>query len=142
MDLEEMDEFKKNPTPSNARKLGTAITKTEGILEEKRHLYLQALDETVNEEIRAILNWWMIGSYLESPVHYTKKIMAVREYLNNPHITQELIEEWAWVIYEINRAPKDLLEFLAIDIRNIRGISRDLRVMLGHPSPDHPFRDA
>ena len=141
MELEEMDTFQENRTPANARKLGIAITKTEGILEDKRQLYLSALEEAQNEEVRAILNWWMIGSYLESSVHYTKKIMAVREYLNNPHITPELIEEWAWVVYEVNRAPKDLLEFLAIDIRNIRGISRDLREMLGHPSPDHPFRE-
>ena len=142
MVLPEMETFQKDPTIENARKLGIAITKADMPLEEKRQLYLKALDvNRMDRLLDAVLNLWMIGSYLEAPVHYTQKVMAVREYLKNKDIKPEWKEEWAWTIYEVNRAPADLLDFLAIDIRNLRGISRDLRARLGHPSPDHPFRD-
>ena len=137
-----MEEFEKDPTPENARNLGRAITEASGDLEEKRQLYQRVLKvaKTV-DVVDAILNMWMVGSMLEAPIDYTRKIMAVRGFLKDPDLTPELIEEWAWVIYEVNRAPSDLLDFLAVDIRNLRGISRDLRARLGHPSPDKPFRD-
>ncbi|HUY00580.1 MAG TPA: hypothetical protein VMV49_13555 [Candidatus Deferrimicrobium sp.] len=142
IEIQAMEEFIKNPTIENARKLGRAITEASVALEDKRQLYLRALEVIpMNKKVDAVLNMWMIGSYLESPVHYTTKVIAVREFLKDPNLTPELTEEWAWVVYKVNHAPKDLLDFLAVDIHNLRGISRDLRAILGHPSPNHPFRD-
>ena len=141
-ELAEMREFEKNPSPENARKLGLKVLKSSGRLDEKRMLYVQALEKVHKfSAVRSILRMWMIGSFLEAPVHYTEKVIAVRDILKDPNLTPELIEEWAWAVFEWNRAPKDLLDFIAVDIRNLRGISRDLRAELGHPSPDQPFRE-
>ncbi|MHA1358397.1 MAG: hypothetical protein ACTSRC_09805 [Candidatus Helarchaeota archaeon] len=45
MDIPEMREFENNPTLENARKLGIEILKASGRLDEKRILYVKALEK-------------------------------------------------------------------------------------------------
>ena len=50
--------------------------------------------------------------------------------LKDRKISVEQIEEWAWTVWDVNRADEELLDFLKIDIRNVRGVSRELLVKL------------
>ena len=81
---------------------------------------------------------WAVAAMLESSLPIQEKVIAVRGFLNNENITVEMIEKWVRVVYCVKSAPSDMLEFIAIDIRNLRGISTEIRKMLGHPNPDQP----
>ena len=54
---------------------------------------------------------------LESSLPIPEKVIAVRGFLNDDNITLEMIEKWVRVVYSVKRAPSDMLEFIAIDIR-------------------------
>ncbi len=82
---------------------------------------------------------WVVAVMLESSLPIPEKVIAVRGFLNDDNITLELIEKWVRVVYRVKSAPSDMLEFIAIDIRNLRGISPEIRKMLGYPNPDQHF---
>jgi hypothetical protein len=143
MELIEFDQFMENPTPEKARLFGIAITKIEGDINEKKELYSQAFDIVEPySKADSIINMWAIASMMEDPnIEFTTLIQTARDCFKDPEITPQEIEEWAWMVFKIKRASEDILDFLAGDVRNLHGISRDLREMLGHPCPDNPFAD-
>ncbi|MHA1688121.1 MAG: hypothetical protein ACTSYC_11360 [Promethearchaeota archaeon] len=141
MKLKEFEEFRVNPTVQTAINLGKAITLMNISIEEKREIFSQAFQiSNFQEPIESILSMWATVSMLEDVIPPSEKILAVREFLHNPNLAPIWIEEWARVVYGLCRASKDILDFIAIDIRNHKGISTELRKMLGHPNPDYPFK--
>ena len=115
---------------------GVAITKQKTPIEDKRIIFREAFKIVgENENLEAIINMWTVASMLESQIPPAQKIQAVREVLQDEELNPSVIEKWANLIYDLNRAPKDILDFIAIDIRNMRGISKALRKRLGHPNP-------
>ncbi|TFF85334.1 MAG: hypothetical protein EU518_01335 [Promethearchaeota archaeon] len=140
MDIEEFKEFMKNPSIETAMAFGEAITKKEAPIEDKRLKFREAFKIVgINDKLEAIINMWAVASMLESPIPPTQKIQAVREVLQDEELNPSMIEQWTNLIYDLNRAPKDVLDFIAIDIRNMRGISKELRKRLGHPNPERPY---
>jgi hypothetical protein len=143
MKLIEFDQFMQNPSPENARLFGMAITKIEGDVSEKKDLYMQAF-EVVEKDSKAdsVLNLWAIASMMEDPdIEFMNIVMTARDCFEDPEINAQEIEEWAWIVFKLRRAPEELLEHLAVDVRNLYEVSRDLREMLGHPSPDNPYSE-
>jgi hypothetical protein len=140
MRLKEFDEFEKDPSPEFAMKLGCKLVEMGISTEQKRLIFKKAFKISFNNDLTdAIINMWAVAAMLESSLPIPEKIMAVRGFLNDENITVEMIEKWVRVVYSVKRAPSDMLEFIAIDIRNLRGISKEIRKMLGHPNPDKPF---
>jgi len=140
MKIREFDEFKENPSIETAMAFGEAITKHKAPIEDKRLRFREAFKVVgKNDTLEAIINMWAVASMLESQIPPSQKIQAVREVLQDEELNPSMIEQWANLIYDLNRAPKDILDFIAIDIRNFRGISKKLRKRLGHPNPDHPY---
>ncbi|MHA1803434.1 MAG: hypothetical protein ACTSU4_02740 [Promethearchaeota archaeon] len=142
MKLKELEEFRANPTVQTAMNLGKTITLLNISIEEKREFFFQAFQiSNFQEPIESILSMWATASMLEDVIPPTEKILAVRGFLHNPNLAPIWIEEWTRVVYSVHRASKDILDFIAIDIRNHEGLSIELRKMLGHPNPDHPFKN-
>jgi hypothetical protein len=136
MDIQELDEFKKNPTIGSAMQFGESLIKKDLNIEDKRLMFREAFKIIgSNEKLEAIINMWTVGTMLEANLPYTQKIEAVRQVLKDNELTPLMIEQWAMIIFDLNRAPKDILDFIAIDIRNLRGISKELKARLGHPNP-------
>lgn len=103
-------------------------------------IFKKVVKISVNDDlIDAIINMWAVAAMLESSLPIPEKVIAVRGFLNDENITMEMVEKWVRVVYRVKRAPSDMLEFIAIDIRNLRGISTEIRKILGHPNPDKPF---
>jgi len=140
MKIREFNEFKEDPSKEKAMAFGIAITKLKAPIEDKRLRFRKAFKIVGNNDtLEAIINMWAVASMLESQIPPSQKIQAVREVLQDEELNPSMIEQWANLIYDLNRAPKDILDFIAIDIRNLRGISKELRKRLGHPNPDHPY---
>lgn len=136
MNIQEFDEFKDNPSEDTAMAFGEFLTKKDIEVEDKRLIFREAF-KIIEEDttIEAIINMWTVATMLEANLPNTQKIQAVREVLQDPNIKPTMIEQWANAIYDLDRAPKDILDFIAIDIRNLKGISKELRARLGHPNP-------
>ncbi|MFO8020143.1 MAG: hypothetical protein R6U96_16080 [Promethearchaeia archaeon] len=116
--------------------LGKTITEAEGTVEEKRKLFKRAFEiSNFQEPLEAIINMWAVGTMLEDDLSVNRKVRAVREILENSKITNEMLETWTKTIYTVKRAPKDVLDLIAINIRNREGISKEIKKMLGHPNP-------
>lgn len=133
MNFTPLIEFKQNITKENAIKLGKRITLTRALVEEKKKLFSKAFDckTNLNKEIRSILNMWATAVLLEEPnVPKKQKIVAVRTVIKDSHIDNEMLEEWIETIYELRRAPEDLLKLMAIDIKNVAGLSEEVRKIL------------
>ncbi|MBD3213524.1 MAG: hypothetical protein GF311_13030 [Candidatus Lokiarchaeota archaeon] len=136
MDIQELDKFKEDPSVASAMQFGEALTKKDLNIEDKRLIFREAFKIVGSKEkLEAIINMWAVGTMIEANLPYTQKIEAVRQVLKDKELTPSMIEQWATVIYDLNHAPKDILDFIAIDIRNIRGISKELKARLGHPNP-------
>ena len=139
MKLSEFEEFEQTPTVETAMVLGRALTKLDAPVEDKRMVFGEAFRiAEVDDKLEAIINMWTTAAMLEAPLPNPQIVQAVRQVLKDPQITPAMIEEWANLIYDVNRAPKDVLDFIAIDIRNLKGISKELRARLGHPNPENP----
>jgi len=131
--IKEFEAFQNDPSENNAMKLGQAITEAQGTIEEKKGLYskiFKICDSQSDEKIHSIMNMWAVASMLEDQLPIPQKVQAVRGFIKDPHLTIELIEDWTLVVYKVHRVPTDMLDFIAIDIRNIKGISSELKEML------------
>ncbi|MCP4762440.1 MAG: hypothetical protein GY870_11715 [archaeon] len=142
MNIPEFDELKNKPTPENAMKFGSSVIEQPGIIQEKKELFKKAFDLTSNnDEIEAILNMWAVASMLEDDLEIPRIIQAVRGFLKDPQIKPEMVDEWIKIVYKVNRAPFDILDFITIDLRYHPGISSDLKEKLSHSDPTQPFRE-
>ena len=140
MNIQEFKDFKEKPSKRTAIAFGVAITKQEAPIEDKRLKFREAFKIVgTNDKLEAIINMWAVASMLESKIPPAQKIQAVREVLQDKELSPSMIEQWTNLIYDLNRAPKDVLDFIAIDIRNMREISKELRKRLGHPNPEGPY---
>ena len=141
MDLREFDEFKSNPSIKTAMEFGCTITKMNVPVEDKRMLFQKAFEiSSMNESIDAVINMWATASMIEDNLPIPQKVLAVRGFLESGEISPNMVEEWVKIVYRVNRAPSDFLEFIAIDLRNVKGLSTEVRRILGHPNPEKPHK--
>jgi len=119
----------------NAITVGIALFKSDLTAEKKKDFFSKAFNMGLPDNIDAIINLWAVGVMLEDDLSVVQKVSAVRGFLKDPIIKVEWIDEWIRQIWKRNEAPKDMLDFLAIDLRNHPGIAEDLKKMLFEETP-------
>jgi len=118
-----------------AMELGKALINSDLTVEEKKQQFAEAFNMGLPDLIDAILNLWAVGVMLEDDLTEVQKISAVRGFLEDKVVKIEWIDEWIRQVWKRNKAPKDMLDFIAIDLRNHPGIAEDLKKMLSEESP-------
>jgi hypothetical protein len=78
----------------------------------------------------ALVNMWAVAAMLEDELPIPQKVMAVQGMLESGDVTPQEIGGWARDVYSWKRAPADLLDFIAVYIRNVEGIPADVKQML------------
>ena len=130
-----LDALEKARDEKSAMSAGIAFLTSDIPIEEKRPLFEKAFKMELPDKIEAIINLWAVGVMLEDELSVVQKISAVRGFLKDPVVNVEWINEWIKQVWKRNKAPKDMLDFIAIDLRNHPGIAEDLKKMLFDESP-------
>ena len=130
--LDSLDESKDKESAMN---LGIALLNSDLIIEKKRIIFEKTFNFDLPDNIEAIINLWAVGIMLEDNLSVVQKISAVRGFLKDPVVKVGWIDEWIRQVWKRNKAPKDMLDFIAIDLRNHPGIAEDLKKMLIDETP-------
>jgi len=135
-DLESLlDNLEHLQDKSSAMNLGIALLTSDLTVEDKKSLFEMAFKMGLPDNIEAIINLWAVGVMLEVNLSVVQKISAVRGFLKDPIVEVEWINEWIRQVWKRSEAPKEMLDFIAIDLRNHPGIVEDLKNMLFDESP-------
>lgn len=123
--------LEKSQKKKTAMDLGQALLMSNESIEYKKKFFTKAFNLVpIDSELEAIINMWAVACMLEDTLTEVKKIMAFRSMIKDPYVKLEWIEDWIRIVWEIKKAPLDMLNFIAIDLRNLKGISKDLKEML------------
>ena len=114
----------------SAMDVGIALLMSDIMVEDKKNIFEKAFNIGLPDDIEAIINLWAVGVMLEDDLSVVQKISAVRGFLKDPTVKVEWINEWIRQVWKRNKAPKDMLDFIAIDLRNHPGIAEDLKKLL------------
>ncbi len=125
-----LDALEKAKDEKSAMNMGITLLTSDITIEEKRILFEKAFNMELPNKIEAIINLWAVGVMLEDELSVVQKISAVRGFLKDPSVKVEWIDEWIKQVWKRNEAPKDMLDFIAIDLRNHPGIAEDLKKIL------------
>ena len=130
-----LDSLEKLKDEKSAMNVGIALLISDITIEEKKNLFEKAFKMELPDDIEAIINLWAVGVMLEDDLSVVQKISAVRGFLKDPTVKVGWIDEWIRQVWKRNEAPKDMLDFIAIDLRNHPGIAEDLKKMLFEETP-------
>jgi len=125
-----LDALEKAKDEKSAMNMGITLLTSDITIEEKRILFEKAFNMELPNKIEAIINLWAVGVMLEDELSVVQKISAVRGFLKDPSVKVEWIDEWIKQVWKRNEAPKDMLDFIAIDLKNHPGIAEDLKKIL------------
>ena len=123
--------LEKSPKNKTAMDLGRVLLMSNESIEYKKKFFTKAFNLVpIDSELEAIINMWAVACMLEDKLTEVKKITAFRSMIKDPYVKLEWIENWIRIVWERKQAPLDMLNFIAIDLRNIEGISEELKEML------------
>ena len=125
-----LNDLERQQDEKSAKNLGIVLLTSDLAIEDKKSLFEKAFKMELPDKIEAIINLWTVGVMLEDELSVVQKISAVRGFLKDPVVKVDWIDEWIRQVWKRNKAPKDMLEFIAIDLRNHPGIAEDLKKML------------
>ncbi len=126
-----IEKLKKSPHNKIAMDLDRALLMSNESIEYKKKFFAEAFNLVpIDSELEAIINMWAVACMLEDTLTVVKKITALRSMIKDPYVKLEWIENWIRIVWERKKAPLDMLNFIAIDLRNLKGISKDLKEML------------
>ena len=126
-----LEKLKKSPNNKIAMDLGRALLMSNESIEYKKKFFTEVFNLVpIDSELEAIINMWAVACMLEDKLTEVKKITALRSMIKDPYVKLEWIEDWIRIVWERKQAPFDMLNFIAIDLRNIKGISEELKEML------------
>ena len=114
----------------SAMDVGIDLLTSDITVEDKKNIFEKAFNIGLPDDIEAIINLWAVGVMLEDDLSVVQQISAVRGFLKDPTVKAEWINEWIRHVWKRNKAPKDMLDFIAIDLRNHPGIAKDLKKLL------------
>jgi len=114
----------------SAMNVGIALLTSDLTIEDKKSLFEKAFNMELPDDTEALINLWAVGVMLEDDLSVVQKISAVRGFLKDPTVKVEWINEWIRQVWKRNEVPKDMLDFITIDLRNHPGIAEDLKKML------------
>jgi len=125
-----LDALEKTRDEKSAMNVGIALLTSDLTIKDKKSLLEKAFNMGLPDRIEAIINLWAVGVMLEDNLSVVQKISAVRGFLKDPIVKVDWINEWIRQVWKRNKASKEMLEFLAINLRNHPGIAEDLKKML------------
>ena len=120
--------YTNNPNFTNAMNLGRAIATDSASLEVKKWRFRMALDVvTPDMSVYSTLMAWSSITTLEDNVPPSQKIVAVKEMLRNPDLKPEVLDEVIKNIFVSKEVPRDLLNYIAPEIKKASRISDELK---------------
>jgi hypothetical protein len=120
--------YTNKPNLTNAMNLGRAIVNDTSSLEVKKWRFRMALDVvTPDMSVYSTLMAWSSITTLEDNVPSSQKIVAVKEMLRNPDLKPEVLDEVIKNIFVSKEVPRDLLNYIAPEIKKASRISDELK---------------
>lgn len=120
--------YTNRPNLNNAMNLGRAIATGSASLEVKKWRFRMALDVvTPDIGVYSALMAWSSITTLEDNVPPSQKIIAVKEMLRNPNLKPEVLDEVIKSIFVRKDVPRDLLNYIAPEIKKASRISDELK---------------
>ncbi|MCG3222810.1 MAG: hypothetical protein H7641_15630 [Candidatus Heimdallarchaeota archaeon] len=120
--------YTNSPNLKNAMNLGRAIATGSASLEVKKWRFRMALDVvTPDMGVYSALMAWSSITTLEDNVPPSQKIIAVKEMLRNPDLKPEVLDEVIKSIFVRKDVPRDLLNYIAPEIKKASRISDELK---------------
>jgi len=123
-----LENYNLTPNMENAMTLGRAIAKGDYSIEVKKWRFKMALDvHTPDMSVYSTLMAWSSLITLEDNIPSSQKIVAVKEMLNNPNLKPEVLDEIIKNIFVSKDIPRDLLNYIAPEIKKASRISDELK---------------
>jgi hypothetical protein len=120
--------YTNKPNLQNAMNLGRAIANDSASLEVKKWRFRMALDVvTPDMSVYSTLMAWSSITTLEDNVPSSQKIVAIKEMLRNPDLRPEVLDEVIKNIFVSKEVPRDLLNYIAPEIKKASRISDELK---------------
>jgi hypothetical protein len=108
--------------------LGREIATGSASLEVKKWRFRMALDVvTPDMGVYSALMAWSSITTLEDNVPPSQKIIAIKEMLRNPDLKPEVLDEVIKSIFVSSEVPRDLLNYIAPEIKKASRISDELK---------------
>ncbi len=123
-----LEQYSLKPTQKNAMRLGRAIAMDGSPLEVKKWRFRMALDVvTPDMTVYSTIKAWSSITMLEDNLPSSMKINSVKEMLLNPDLRTEVLDEVLQSIFSRKQVPRDLLHYLAPEIKKASRISEELK---------------
>lgn len=123
-----LEEYNKKPNQENAMKLGRAIATDNSPIEVKKWRFRMALDVvTPDMAVYSTIQAWSSVTALEDNLPSSMKITTVKEMLQNPNLRTDVLDEILQNIFSRKEIPRDLLNYLAPEIKKASRISEELK---------------
>lgn len=118
-----------DPNEDTAKKIGDSLVLSNEPIIVKKKYFAKAFKIIESDEyLNSIINAYAVATMLEDNLTIPDKVSAVRHMLKDDLLSGDFIEKWVNIVYrERKKAPQDMLDFLAIDLRNDNKISEKFR---------------
>ncbi len=123
-----LEDYNRKPNQENAMKLGRAIATDNSPIEVKKWRFRMALDVvTPDMTVYSTIQAWSSITALEDNLPSSMKITTVKEMLQNPNLRTDVLDEILQNIFSRKEIPRDLLNYLAPEIKKASRISEELK---------------
>ncbi len=123
-----LEDYNRKPNQENAMKLGRAIATDNSPIEVKKWRFRMALDVvTPDMSVYSTIQAWSSITALEDNLPSSMKITTVKEMLQNPDLRADVLDEILQNIFSRKEIPRDLLNYLAPEIKKASRISEELK---------------
>ncbi|OLS28662.1 MAG: hypothetical protein HeimAB125_23570 [Candidatus Heimdallarchaeota archaeon AB_125] len=123
-----LEDYNRKPNQENAMKLGRAIATDNSPIEVKKWRFRMALDVvTPDMTVYSTIQAWSSITALEDHLPSSMKITTVKEMLQNPNLRTDVLDEILQNIFSRKEIPRDLLNYLAPEIKKASRISEELK---------------
>ena len=123
-----LEDYNRKPNQENAMKLGRAIATDNSPIEVKKWRFRMALDVvTPDMTVYSTIQAWSSITALEDNLPSSMKITTVKEMLQNPNLRTDVLDEILQNIFSRKEIPRDLLNYLAPEIKKASKISEELK---------------
>ncbi len=123
-----LKEYSLTPNLQNAMILGKAIATDSSPIDVKRWRFRMALDVTTPDKaVASTIKAWSSITTLEDNVPSSMKMVAFKEMLQNPDLKPDVLDEVLRSIFIRKQIPRDLLNYIAPEIKKASKISEEIK---------------
>ena len=128
-----LEEYSQKPNQINAMKLGKAIATDNSPIEVKKWRFRMALDVvTPDMGAYSTIQAWSSITTLEDNLPSSMKINTVKDMLKDPDLRTDVLDEILQNIFSRKEIPRDLLNYLAPEIKKASRISEELKTYVNN----------